>query len=67
MMSTTPAANRGDDKTHIKQRVNYTELSSFEQCNFELEECRIESEHSEIQSNMQPADWQHWLSEVCYD
>jgi hypothetical protein len=63
----TPAANRGDNKVHIKQQFNYTEFSLIEQCNFELDECRIKAEQSEKNCNMSPADWDQWLGEVCYE
>ena len=66
-LRTNPAANRGSDKAYIKQQLNYTEFSLIEQCNFELDECRIKAEQSEKNSNMSPADWDQWLGEVCYE
>jgi hypothetical protein len=63
----TPAANRGSKKAIIEQRLNHTEFRLIEQCNFELDECRIKAEQSEKNSNMSPADWDQWLGEVCYE
>ena len=66
-LDTTHTANVGSDKAYIKQQLNYTEFSLIEQCNFELDECRIKAEQSEKNSNMSPADWDQWLGEVCYE
>ena len=66
-LRSAPAANRGSDKAIIEQRLNHTEFRLIEQCNFELDECRIKDEQSEKNSNMSPADWDQWLGEVCYD
>ena len=64
---TTHTANVSSDKAHIKQQLNYTELSLIEQCNFELDECRIKPEQYEMVSNMLAEDWDQWLGEVTHE
>jgi hypothetical protein len=66
-LRTTPAANRGSNKAYIKQQFNYTEFRLIEQCNFELDECRIKPEQYEMVSNMLPEDWDQWLGEVTHE
>jgi hypothetical protein len=66
-LETTHTANVGSDKEYIKQHLNYTELGLIEQCNFELDECRIKPEQYEMVSNMLSADWDQWLGEAHHE
>ena len=66
-LETTHTATVGSDKVHIKQQLNYNELGLIEQCNFELNECRIKLEQYEMVSNMLAEDWDQWLGEVTHE